>query len=71
MEETKKEARELRRPLAANCESCLYYDCDEDGDYACTMDLDQDEYYRYVSGAYPTCPYYRYYDEYKSVARQN
>ncbi len=53
------------------CEDCLYYDMDEDGEYACTVSLDEDEYYRYTQGMTEGCPYYRYYDEYKSVAKQN
>ena len=57
--------------MASRCEDCLYYDQDEDGEYFCTVSLDEDEYYRYTQGQTKTCPYYRYYDEYKSVAKQN
>ncbi len=64
--------RELKKTMAVRCEDCLYYDIDDDtGDYACTVSLDEDDYYRYITGGTKACPYYRYYDEYKSVAKQN
>ncbi|MBQ8311091.1 MAG: hypothetical protein IJX80_08790 [Clostridia bacterium] len=56
----------------SNCEDCVFYDYDEDLDsYVCTMNLDEDEMVRFLSGKNQTCPYYRYYDEYKSVQKQN
>ena len=56
---------------ASNCESCVYYDYDEDyEEYVCTMNLDEDEMVRFLSGNTRTCPYYRFYDEYKSVQKQ-
>ncbi len=55
-----------------NCESCEFYDYDEDLDaYVCNMSLDEDELVRFLSGNNASCPYYRYYDEYKSVRKQN
>ncbi len=55
-----------------NCESCLYYDYDEELDaYVCTMSLDEDECLRFLNGSNASCPYYRFYDEYKSVQKQN
>ena len=54
------------------CESCVYYDYDEDyEDYICRVNLDEDEYLRFSQKAVKSCPYYRYYDEYKSVQKQN
>ena len=54
------------------CEDCLYYDYDEEyEDYVCRMSFDEDEAVRYLSGGRMRCPYYRYYDEYKSVQKQN
>lgn len=54
-----------------NCESCVFYDYDEDYDcYVCNMNLDEDEMARFLSGTHSACPYYRYYDEYKSVHKQ-
>jgi hypothetical protein len=34
------------------------------------MSLDQDELAGFLSGRTKECPYYRYYDEYKSVHKQ-
>ena len=68
---TKKNAA-CRPARATNCESCVYYDYDEDADaYVCGMDLDEDERVRFVQGQTRACPYYRFYDEYKSVQKQN
>ncbi len=61
----------LQKKQATNCESCVFYDYDEDYDtYVCTMNLDQDEMELYLAGRYRSCPYYRYYNEYKSVHKQ-
>ena len=55
-----------------NCDSCVYYDLiDDDGSYGCTMDLDEDDMVNYLTGRSAACPYYRFYDEYKSVQKQN
>ena len=54
-----------------NCESCEFYTYDEYTDsYGCNLSLDEDEMVSFISGATRTCPYYRYYDEYKSVHKQ-
>ena len=56
----------------SRCESCEFYDWDEYLDaYVCDMKLDEDEMLNFISGKDNSCPYYRYYDEYKSVAKQN
>ena len=56
----------------SRCEDCVFYDYDEDWDsYVCTVNLDEDEMVRFLSGRTASCPYYRYYDEYKSVQKQN
>ena len=53
------------------CESCEFYDYDEYTDsYGCTMSLDEDEMVNFLSDNTRGCPYYRYYDEYKSVQKQ-
>ena len=53
------------------CDTCWYYDYDEEYDeYYCMMDLDEDEMYRFLQGKTQSCPYFRYYDEYKSVHKQ-
>lgn len=56
----------------ADCEHCLYYDYDEDvEDMVCIMNLDEDEYASMLQGRKNRCPYFRFYDEYKSVQKQN
>ena len=61
-----------KKKKITNCESCEFYDYDEDCDaYVCNMNLDEDDLVRFLSGNNQNCPYYRYYDEYKSVRKQN
>ena len=68
---TESPKRAVRRK-PTNCETCVYYDYDEDLDaYICTVNLDEDELERLASGRYASCPYYRFYDEYKFVQKQN
>ena len=56
----------------SSCEDCVFYDYDEDWDtYSCQMNLDEDEMVRFLTQKHQSCPYYRYYDEYKSVQKQN
>ena len=61
----------VEKSKQTNCESCVFYDYDEDYDcYVCNMNLDEDEMARFLAGTHSACPYYRYYDEYKSVHKQ-
>lgn len=54
-----------------NCDSCEFYDFDEEWEeYVCSMSLDEDEMIDFLGGNTRGCPYYRYYDEYKSVHKQ-
>lgn len=58
--------------MKKSCESCEYYDYDEFSDeYSCKIDLDEDEYLDFVTKKTQECPYYKFYDEYKSVQKQN
>ena len=71
--EEKKEARGItgRKKMVQTCESCEFYDYDEESDsYVCAMNLDEDEMIRFLGGNTSNCHYYRYYDEYKSVHKQ-
>ncbi|MBE6981118.1 MAG: hypothetical protein E7437_02205 [Ruminococcaceae bacterium] len=54
------------------CETCWHYDYDEEyEEYFCTMDLDEDEVYRFfVSKQHSRCPYYRQGDDYTLARRQ-
>ncbi|MBQ7014933.1 MAG: hypothetical protein IJN12_02290 [Clostridia bacterium] len=54
------------------CQDCLYYEYNEySAAYECTVSLDEDEYERYCSRKYSSCPYYHSGDEYKTVRKQN
>lgn len=58
------------------CADCLYFDTpadDPDGEPCCTMQyhMDEDERAALTQNRRLRCPYYRQYDEYKSVRRQN
>ena len=56
---------------AASCESCEFYTYDEYTDeYSCSLSLDEDEMGDFMAKLTNECPYYRYYDEYKSVNKQ-
>ena len=56
---------------ANDCDTCWYYDYDEEYDeYYCMMDLDEDEYYRIFSSAKSRCPFYRQGDDYTLARRQ-
>ena len=61
-----------KKPKITDCDSCMYYDYDEYMEaYICTLDLDEDEMIDFLGRNTNRCPYYRYYDEYKSVRKQN
>lgn len=56
----------------SNCESCEFYTYDEEyGEYVCSVSLDIDDMADFLSKQTNNCNYYRYYDEYKSVQKQN
>lgn len=68
-----KDSKKPKTPTPiTRCESCEFYDYDEDSDsYCCTVGLDQDEYEKFMSFTDFSCRYYRFYDEYKTVQKQN
>lgn len=56
----------------AICDHCQYNVCDEEsGEFFCTMDLDEDELARFMQGSESECGYFKAYDEYKLVEKQN
>ncbi len=56
---------------STQCESCWYYDYDEEYDeYFCMMDLDEDEVYHIFSAPAQRCPFYRAGDDYTLARRQ-
>ncbi|MCD7746956.1 MAG: DUF6472 family protein [Firmicutes bacterium] len=57
---------------AVRCEDCEWYDFDEETEeYGCMITLDEDESERVGRAGSRECPYFRFYDEYKSVQKQN
>lgn len=61
----------MAKNTVTNCESCEFYDYDEYLDaYTCSISLDEDEMINFLGKNTSSCPYYRYYDEYKSVHKQ-
>ncbi|MBR4295262.1 MAG: hypothetical protein IKT56_00290 [Clostridia bacterium] len=69
--EREKNALPSTKKRQSSCEDCEYYDYDEYTDsYYCKMSLDEDEMISFLSGNRSSCPYYKYYDEYKSVNKQ-
>ena len=58
--------------MSNKCESCTYYLFDdENGEYVCQMDMDEDDYYRFVTDKERTCPYWCSMDKYAVVKHQN
>ena len=61
----------MAKNTVTNCESCEFYDYVEYLDsYTCSISLDEDEMINFLGKNTSSCPYYRYYDEYKSVHKQ-
>lgn len=54
-----------------NCEMCVNYVYDEDDECnICLVNLDEDEMYRFLSGGWKECPYFKADDEYGVVRHQ-
>ena len=59
------------RKSVSVCEFCANYVYEEADDcYYCDVNLDEDEMYRFLSGNFRECPYYRSDDEYRIVRHQ-
>lgn len=57
--------------MTAVCDTCGYLTYDEEADeYVCSVDLDEDDYYRFISSGQRECPFYRSGDEYAVVRHQ-
>ena len=60
-----------KKKQQGSCESCLYYEYDEDYEcYVCEVNLDEDEMARFMSGSMRDCPYFQHNDEYRIVRKQ-
>ena len=56
----------------SRCDDCEFFVYDEDyEEYVCDMSLDEDEMAEFMAGRTSRCPYYRHYDEYEVVRKQN
>lgn len=57
--------------MGNQCESCAFYAYDEEyEEYYCTVNLDEDEYYRFITNHRSSCPHYRNGDDYAVVRHQ-
>ena len=57
--------------MGNDCDPCAFYTYDQDyEDYVCDVDMDEDEYARFLSDRHYHCPYYRNGDEYAVVRHQ-
>lgn len=55
----------------SSCEHCEFWVYDEETDMnVCDRRLDEDEMADYLGHQTRSCPYFRFYDEYKSVQHQ-
>ena len=52
------------------CETCAFFYIDDDGEETCEVELDEDEYARYLAQKPEKCPYYQDGDDYKVVRHQ-
>lgn len=61
-----------KKKIITNCESCSNYIYDDDcGYYICSVNLDEDEMCRFLSGSFFECNYFQLDDEYQIVKKQN
>ena len=65
------EKHQNKKKQQTSCDTCdrLIYDEDYEG-YVCDVDMDEDEYMRFMSDKSYSCPYYRNGDEYAVVRKQ-
>lgn len=57
--------------MRSNCDNCTYYVWDDEGGYnTCLVSLDEDEMYKFLSGADFDCPYFSPDDEYSIAKKQ-
>lgn len=69
---TENKTKTKKKTRSTPCETCAHFDVIyDDGTLGCTIDIDEDDAYRERSGSDNGCPYYKFYDEYKSVQKQN
>ncbi len=55
----------------SNCEQCVNYVYNNDDDfYECLVNLDEDEFYKFITSKADACPYFRLDDEYAIARKQ-
>ena len=63
--------KKTNKAMVTNCESCANYIYEEDYEYyTCMVNLDEDEFGKFITGSFQSCPYYQLDDEYKIVRHQ-
>lgn len=65
----KKDKKEIYNRVVS-CDNCEHYIEDEDGEMYCDVNLDEDEEEKFRMSGTKSCPYFKFYDEYKSVQKQ-
>lgn len=49
---------------AASCDLCAHYVYDEEDDFSeCMVNMDEDDYARFITSSYESCPYFQLDDE--------
>lgn len=55
-----------------NCDSCFYYNYDEEFEqYYCDVNLDEDDYAKFITYKDFNCSHYLFHDDYQMVKKQN
>ena len=56
---------------ASSCDLCAHYVYDDEDDFSeCMVNMDADDYARFITSSYESCPYFQLDDEYKVVRKQ-
>ena len=62
---------EQGREMSNECDTCANYSYDEEyEEYFCDVNMDEDDYARFITSSYESCPYFQLDDEYKVVRKQ-
>lgn len=57
--------------ICMECETCANYFYDEEyEEYICDVNMDEDDYVRFLTNKREACPFYRNGDEYRVVRKQ-
>lgn len=58
--------------MSDKCDNCINYIYNDEYEiYECLVNLDEDEMYNFMKGSFDNCPYFKQYDEYGLVRKQN